>query len=273
MRARWAGASVAVLAVAACLSASVAAQWVKYPTPGVPRLADGSPNLAAPPPRTADGRPDFSGMWMIKRQRMMLPGGQAPVNISPQMVNIGDGLEGGLPYQAWARALADQRRAAQSADLPSTHCLPLGPMLAHTYLDPRKILQMPGLIVILNERDFSYRQIFTDGRALPRDPNPSWYGYSTATFDGDALIVRTNGLRDGLWLDFDGNVITSAATLTEKFRRPTFGALDIDVTVDDPHAYTRPWTVTLHQTLLADTELLEFVCLESEKDGSHLAGK
>jgi hypothetical protein len=127
------------------------------------------------------------------------------------------------------------------------------------------------LLVILNERDFSYRQIFTDGRPLPTDPNPSWYGYSTGHWDGDTLVVDTNGLRDGLWLDVQGDVLTDAAKLTERFRRPTFGSLVIEVTIDDSKAYTRPWTVTLQQQLLADTELLEFVCLENEKDLQHFS--
>ena len=246
---------------------TLGAQWLHYPTPGIPRLPDGKPNLDAPPPRTADGKPDLSGLWQIRRQRMIAD--QREVNISPFQSDIGDGLEGGLPYQPWARALAQQQRANHWKDAPSTRCLPLGPLLAHTYLDPRKIIQTPGLLVILNERDFSYRQIFTDGRPLPNDPNPSWYGYSTGHWDGDTLVVQTNGLRDRLWLDLGGDVITEAAKLTEKFRRPRFGALDIDVTVDDPKAYTRPWTVTLHQLLMADTELLEFVCLENEKDVQH----
>jgi len=246
---------------------TLGAQWLHYPTPGIPRLPDGKPNLDAPPPRTADGKPDLSGLWAIRRQRMIAD--QREVNISPFQSDIGSGLEGGLPYQPWARALAQQQRANNWKDAPSTRCLPLGPLLAHTYLDPRKIIQTPRLLVILNERDFSYRQIFTDGRPLPNDPNPSWYGYSTGRWEGDTLVVETNGLRDGLWLDLGGDVITDAAKLTERFRRPRFGALDIDVTVDDRKAYTRPWTVTLHQLLMVDTELLEFVCLENEKDVQH----
>jgi hypothetical protein len=243
------------------------AQWLNYPTPGVPRLPNGKVNLDAPPPRTADGKPDLSGLWEIRRQRMFAD--QRESNISPFQHDIGDGLLGGLPYQPWARALAQQQRASNWTDAPSTRCLPMGPLLAHTYLDPRKIIQTPGELVILNERDFSYRQIFTDGRPLPHDPNPSWYGYSTGHWDGDTLVVETNGLRAGLWLDLGGDVITEAAKLTEKFRRPRFGTLDIEVTVDDRKAYTRPWTVTLHQLLMVDTELLEFVCLENEKDVQH----
>src|SRR5262245_11904733 len=221
MRVRLTGYLVAVLAVAT--SGLVAAQWLKYPTMGVPRLPDGQANLDAPPPRTADGRPDLSGLWAIRRQLVTLE--QGPVNISPLQRNIAADLIGGLPYQPWARATAEQHRAEHSTDLPSARCLPLGPMLAHTYLDPRKIVHTPQLMVILNERDFTYRQIFTDGRVLPADPNPSWYGYSSGRWDGDTLIVETNGFRDGLWLDIDGDVMTASAKLTEKFRRPTFGAL------------------------------------------------
>ncbi len=259
-------------AVTAVVMASLAipapAQWLTYPTAGIPRLPDGKPNLGAPPPRTADGKPDLSGLWEIQRQRMSLAQGER--SLSPLMRNIGDGVDGGLPYQPWVRALAAQHRADNWKDAPSSRCLPLGPLLAHTYLDPRKIVQTPGLLIILNERDFSYRQVFTDGRPLPTDPNPSWYGYSSGRWEGDTLIVETNGLRDGLWVDLEaGDVITDAARLTEKFRRPTFGALDIELTIDDPKAYTRPWTVTLHQTLMVDTELLEFVCLENEKDLTH----
>jgi hypothetical protein len=265
------GRLVAVLAVAASLTVPATAQWLKYPTAGVPRSVDGKPDLSAPAPRTADGKPDLSGLWGIRRQLVTLE--QGAVNISPQMLNIADGLEGGLPYQPWARAVAEQHRENKSKDVPSSRCLPLGPLLAHTYLDPRKVIQTPSLLVILNERDFTYRQIFTDGRLLPKDPNPSWYGYSSGHWNGDTLIVETNGLHDGLWLDFQGNVITESAKLTEKFRRPNFGGLDIEVTIDDPQAYTRPWTVTLHQFLMVDSELLEFVCLENEKDLSHLVGK
>jgi hypothetical protein len=254
------------VAVMTSLAIPAVAQWLTYPTAGIPRLPDGKPNLDAPPPR-ADGKPDLSGLWEIRRQRMSLEQGER--SLSPLMLNLGEGVDGGLPYQPWARALAAQHRADNWKDAPSTRCLPLGPMLAHTYLDPRKIVQTPGLLIILNERDFSYRQVFTDGRPLPKDPNPSWYGYSSGHWEGDALIVETNGLRDGLWVDIEGDVITDAAQLTEKFRRPTVGALDIEVTIDDPKAYTRPWTITLHQRLMVDTELLEFVCLENEKDLQH----
>jgi hypothetical protein len=260
-----------LMAVAAFLSVPATAQWLKYPTAGIPRLPDGRPNLAAPAPRTAGGRPDLLGVWTAKAGGANTPQGAS--TISPQVLNIGDGVAGGLPYQPWARALKDAREAENAKDLPSTRCLPLGPVLAHTYpTNPTKMIQAPGLVVILNERDFTYRQIFTDGRPLPVDPNPSWYGYSSGKWNGDVLVVETNGLRDGLWLDARGTPITEGAKMTEKFHRVNLGSLDIEVTIDDPKAYTRPWTVTLHQALMVDTELLEFVCLENEKDVHHLVG-
>jgi hypothetical protein len=143
----------------------------------------------------------------------------------------------------------------------------------HLHPFPRKIVQVPGLMAILFERDTAYRQIFTDGRALPADPQPSYNGYSTGKWDGDTLVVETAGFRDGLWLDTGGNPLTEAAKVTERFRRPSFGKLEIEVTVDDPKAYTKPWTINLGYFLALDNELLEFVCLENEKDAAHLVGK
>ena len=138
---------------------------------------------------------------------------------------------------------------------------------------PRKILQLPGLVVILSERDVTYRQIFTDGRPLPKDPNPSWNGYSIGRWEGDTLVVQTNGLRDDTWLDRKGSPMTDVATLTERFRRVNYGRLEVDVTVNDPKAYTRPWTVTLNQLIVLNTELLDYHCLDNEKDALHLLAK
>ena len=136
----------------------------------------------------------------------------------------------------------------------------------------RKVIQTPGLIVILNERNVSYRQIFTDARPLPQDPNPSFSGYSSGRWEGDVLVVQTNGLQDGLWLDRNGSPLTAAARLTEHFRRITFGKMEVEVTVDDPKAYTAPWTVKVTHLIVPDTELLDYSCLENEKDGGHLVG-
>jgi hypothetical protein len=137
----------------------------------------------------------------------------------------------------------------------------------------RKIIQTPGLTVILNEREVTYRQIFTDGRPLPVDPQPSWVGYSTGKWEGDTLVVHTEGFRDGLWLDASGSPLTDSGEITERIQRVNFGKLEIEVTVDDPKAYTKPWTVKLTQLLKADTDLLDYYCVENEKDGPHLVGK
>ena len=160
-----------------------------------------------------------------------------------------------------------------SKDNPDARCLPLGPlqMLAHPL--PKKIIQAPGLLVILHERNMEFRQIFTDGRSMPNDPQPSWYGYSSGRWERDTLVVETVGFHDGLWADFNGSPLTDHARMTERFHRPNFGTLEIQVTIDDPKAYTRPWTVNVNQHIALDADLLEYACLENEKDLPHLVGK
>lgn len=253
--------------------ASAPAQWLSYPTPGVPRLADGKPNVNAPAPRTADGKPDFSGIWGWELNRPCPPQGCDDQPIGQEFVNIGWSLKNGLPYQPWAAELVKTRRAGNAKDDPQTHCLPRGAVRLFTDGLYKKIVQTPGLLVILNERNASYRQIFTDGRPLPGDPDPSWNGYSSGRWDGDTLVVRTIGFRDGLWLDSSGSPLTDAAKVTEKLRRPSFGKLEVEITVDDAKAYTAPWTIKLNQPLVADTELLDYICLENEKDISHFGAK
>jgi hypothetical protein len=142
-----------------------------------------------------------------------------------------------------------------------------------TYPPYRKIVQMPGLMVIMSERDVTFRQIFTDGRPLPKDPQPSFTGYSSGHWEGDTLVVQTIGFRDGMWLDRSGSPMTDAAKLTERFRRVNYGNLEIEITLDDPKAYTAPWTVRLNQFIVLNTELLEYFCQENEKDLPHLVGK
>jgi hypothetical protein len=259
------------IVLAAC-SASLSAQWLHYPTAGVPKKPEGLPDLAAPAPR-ADGKPDLSGIWEPIPQPTPQPVNPAIQQRVSQFWNIGAGLEGGLPYQPWAADLRKAREAEQSKDNPDVRCLPLGILQMHAHPFPRRIVQVPGYIAILHERDMEYRQIFTDGRALPNDPQPSWNGYSSGKWEGDTLVVETNGFRDGLWADYNGSPITSAAKITERFRRLNYGTLEIEVTVDDPKAYTKPWTVKLRQSIVLDADLLEYVCLENEKDVSHMVGK
>jgi hypothetical protein len=190
-----------------------------------------------------------------------------------QFLDAGWGLKGGLPYRPWAAELVKARMAENGKDDPTSHCLPGGVLKMHTTPLLRKIVQTPGLIVILNEHNAEYRQIFTDGRPLPEDPQPSWNGYSSGKWDGDTLVVQTNGFRDGLWLDRNGSPMTDAARMTERFRRVNYGKLEIEVTVDDPKAYHTRWTIKLNQFIVLNTELLDFVCLENEKDMPHLVGK
>jgi len=250
---------------------SLLAQWPGYPTQGVPRLPDGKPNLAASAPRTSDGRPDLSGIWNYAgvlglRGRPPDP----PPGTPPQATfwNIEAGFKDGLPFQPWAAELRRQRMAVESKDNPDAACLPLGHMQLHTHSQPRKIVQTRDLIVIIYEANAGVRQIFMDGRPAPNnDPQPWWFGYSRGWWEGDTLVVETTGFRDDGWLDVNGAPLTSAGKLTERFRRPNFGTLEIDVTIDDAKAYTRPWTVRVNQRLLVDTELIEFVCLENDQFG------
>jgi len=252
---------------------SAFAQWLDYPTAGVPRTGNGKPNLAAPTPKTPDGKPDLSGLW---GNRCPTANGLvwcAPDTAVPQVFgDIGRGVKGGLPYQPWAADIVKVRQSNNGKDDPTTHCLPGGIAKLHTAALLRKIVQVPGLLIFLAERNASYRQIFTDGRPLPKDPNPSWNGYSTGHWEGDTLVVVSNGFESGQWLDRAGSPLTESATITEKFRRPNYGTLEIEMTIDDPGAYTKPWTIALKQELVLDTELLDYICLENEKDATHLVG-
>jgi hypothetical protein len=150
----------------------------------------------------------------------------------------------------------------------------MGFMQFHTHPQPRKMIQTPGLLVIIYEANYGLRQVFTDGRTLPgNDPDPWWYGYSIGHWDGDTLVVETTGFRDDLWLDVEGSPLTSTGKVTERFHRPNFGHLDIDITVEDPKAYTHPWTIRIADRLMLNTELIEFVCNENERSDAHLVGK
>jgi hypothetical protein len=247
------------------------AQWVNYPTAGVPRLPNGKPNLLAPAPRTSEGKPDLSGIWGWEDNRPCPPGGCPDQKVGQEFINIGWSLKSGLPYQPWAAELVKQRGSANGKDDPQSHCLPRGAPRIHTDGLLKKIVQTPNLLLILTERDAGYRQIFTDGRPLPADPTPSWNGYSSGKWNGDTLVVESNGFRDGIWLDASGSPLTEAARMTEEFRRPNFGTLEIAITINDPKAYTAPWTVKLRQPLVADTELLDYICLENERDTKHFS--
>jgi len=268
------------------------AQWVHYPTAGVPRKADGKVNMSAPAPRLADGKPDFSGIWMTGEPNMPRPGGlsspkeassprqaqnpsdnagdQTNIRASRQMSNIGVDLPGGLPYQPWLVPIVKKRTDNLAIDDPHIRCLPDNFLRAYGLPHLLKFVHTPNLLVVLNEVNAGYRQVFTDARPLPKDPNPSWQGYSSAKWSGDTLVIDTIGLRDDTWIDWNGSVVTEAAKVREQIRRPDFGHLEVQVTVDDSKAYTKPWTVTLNQRIVVDTELIDEVCLENEQSLQHL---
>ena len=247
------------------------AQWPRYPSARVPRDKQGKPNLRAPAPRTPEGRPDLSGIWGNPPCRDTCPPGSKDefLPLPAQFVDISWGLKGGLPYRPWAKELYELRAAANGKDNPDARCQPIGLVQLQTHPYPRRILQTPELLVILNEKDNVFRQIHTDGRALPSDPQPWYYGYSTGKWVGDALVAETIGFKEDGWLDFRGAPITEAAKITERFRRPDFGSLEIEITIDDPKAYTRPFRVKLDQSFLLDVDVFEFFCAENEKSVVH----
>ena len=247
------------LFVTVLTATTVSAQWLNYPTPGIPRLPDGTPNLAAPAPKAADGKPDLSGLWAIMYR--------------PYHTDIATDLKP-AEIQTWAAALTRQRSENLGRDDPSTlQCLPFGPRLNFaTDANPLKIVQTSNLIVILSE-DLTYRQIFLDGRTLPSDPNPAFMGYSVGHWEGDTLVVVTVGYNDRTWLDGNGHPHTESLRTTERFHRKDFGHLELSETFDDPKAYARPWTVKVTGELKPDTDLLEYVCKENEKDSQHMVGQ
>ena len=270
----WGVAAALVVAGAAGASSPVLAQWAVHPDPKVPRTADGQVNLNAPAPRASDGKPDLSGVWETVRggTTQVIAGPEVhPLKRTSQFWNIGAGLDSDLPLQPWAAELRASRVAANSKDNPDAHCLPIGLTQLHNHPQPRKIIQTPSVIVLLYEANGGVRQIFTDGRKVPADdPQPWWYGYSVGRWEGDTLVVETSGFRDGGWLDVNGAPLTDAARVTERFRRVSYGQLEIDVTVNDPKAYTKPWTArTIRQQLMPGDELIEFICAENEKSSQH----
>jgi hypothetical protein len=269
--------SAIILATLLAFGVQLSAQWPNYRVPGVPRTADGKPNLSAPAPRAPDGKPDLTGIWenfrkpdqSVKSVNAAFFNEPVPTLIN-EFRDIGASMKDGLPLQPWAAELKKQRMSTNSMDNPDAHCLPLGIMQLHTHVDPRRIVQTPTLVVMLYEANYGLRQIFVDGRSKPdNDPQPWWYGYSRGRWDGDTLVVETTNFRDGGWLDINGSPLNDAAVVTERFRRPNYGTLEIQVTVNDPKAYTKPWTVTLTQRIMVDTEMMEFICNENEKSSKH----
>jgi hypothetical protein len=246
----------------------LSAQWLDYPTAGVPHTKDGKPDMAAPTPRTSDGKPDFSGMygWVTRANC----GAKCnDTQVSREFTNIAASLKTPVPYQPWAAELVKKRSVEQGLD-PNVHCMPRGAPRIWTDDYYKRIFQAPGRMIILTERNMQYRQIFTDGRPFPKDPNPTWNGYSVGHWDGDTLVVETIGYSDGLWLDASGKPMTDQAKTIERIRRPNYGNLEVEITIDDPRAYTAPWSVKIDQPLVLDSELLDYYCLENERDSVHM---
>jgi len=249
----------ALLIVVLLSTSMLAGQWPRRAAADVPRLADRSLDYDAPPPRTADGRPDLSGLWFLGRPDLgvTLPPPSAPPVANSS--NIGSGW-GGPPLTPWGEAELTRRKAPITTG-PRGLCLPLGVMQFHTGGGPRKFVHTADVLVILYEFAGGVRQIFLDGRRIPADdPQPWFYGYSVGRWEGDTLVVETSGFRDDGWLDTNGTPLSSEARLIERIRRPGFGRMEIDVTVNDPKAFTRPWTVRVNQRLSDGDELIEFVC-------------
>jgi hypothetical protein len=235
------------------------AQWMNYPTAGIPRTKDGKPNLSAPAPRTPDGKPDFSGVW------------SAPNFSTRYLENLAaDGVE--VPMRPWAQALYQERVANAGKDRPSNHCIPHSVTDFDAHHMPKKVIQNSGLIVMLFESYHSFRQIFLDGRPMPKDPDPAWFGYSVGKWEADTLVVDTAGINENTWLDDGGHPHSDALHVVERFRRPDFGHMQVQVTIDDTKAYTKPWTVTIPWAYLPDSDLLDWVC-ENEKDFRHIVSQ
>jgi hypothetical protein len=317
-----------VIAIFMAVSSTLSAQWPSYPTPGVPRGADGKVVMDAPTPRTPDGKVDFSGIWMggraggggAARGRGAAPaaatpdgtpgggggaargGGAAPPAATPDgtpgggggaargrgaappattpdgipISNFGEVAGRGyqLPLQPWAAELKKKRMADNMKDNPDVWCLPIGLMQFHNHPQPRQIVQTKNLMLITYESNYGLRYIYMDGRPAPdNDPTPWWYGYSRGWYEGDTLVVETTNFRGDEragWLDVNGSPYSDALKMTERFRRPNFGTLEIDITIDDPKAYTKPFTVRVNQRIMVDEEMIEFICNENEQSSKHV---
>jgi hypothetical protein len=239
------------------IAAPLFAQWLNYPTPGLPRTADAKPDLTAP----AKG---LAGIWH-----------RVPPSGTPTGANFGNTVTyympagASVPLQPWAAALLQKRRYEDlGAGRPSERCLPHGVLGSVLPNIPFKIVETPGLTLILTEQLTQFRQVFTDGRALPADMQPAWFGYSIGRWEGDTFVIDSAGFTGKTWLDDSGHPNTERMHTQERLRRIDVGHMTLQVIVDDPGAYTSPWSVTIPLELMPDTELIEDVC-DNEKDAPH----
>lgn len=265
-KAIFVGPLLLVMLGASLASTPLFAQWLNVPTAGVPRV-DGKVAMSAPAPRLPNGRPDLSGIWISDRTPVgeESPSSGDSLTTSRHMEDMGVDMPAGLPYQAWLIPIVAERTANLAIDDPHIRCLPDNFLRAYGLPHLLKFVHTPDLLVVLNEMNAGYRQVFTDARPLPDDPSPSWQGYSSAQWSGDTLVIDTIGIRNDTWIDWHGSVLTESAKVREEISRPDYGHLDIKVTVDDPEAYTQPWTVTLRERIVVDAELIDEICLENEQ--------
>jgi hypothetical protein len=277
-----------LLVMTALLATGAPAQWLNFPTPGIPRTRDGKPNLSAKPPRMANGKPDLSGVWLhpptpIAELRRLFGGvvdgasaldvpGMEIDTVSKYAINILVDLKPDeIPLLPPAAEIFHRRSSGRET---RPVCLPIGIPANALVSEPNKIVQSPRMTVILYESDGSHRQIYTDGRALPKEfVQPSFLGYSAGKWEGDTLVVETGGFNDQTWLDLAGHPHSEALHLTERYRRPDFGHLDVEMTFDDPQMYPKPFTIKYSENLLADSDIFENYCEENEKDRVHSGEK
>jgi len=245
-----------------CFRPSTAdAQWDPYPWKNMPRTSDGKVDMNAAPRKTADGKVDLSGFWMpADNVRHLL---NLAVDMKPEEI----------PLQPWARALYQERIENNGKDHPGVRCLPSGIPEKLNIPDGLKVVQTPDVMIFLHESRTIYRQVFTDGRPLPKEAQPTWMGYSIGHWEGDTFVVETIGQNGKTWLDMRGLPGTEQLRVIERYTRPRIGTINIDVTIDDPMAYTKPWSVKLTWRLVADTDLIESICEENNKDPQHVVGK
>jgi hypothetical protein len=240
------------------------AQWPRMASKRLPRTPDGKVNLTAPSPRTPDGTPDLSGVWEMYAESQM----------PKLLLNLAADLKpGDVQFLPWAESLYKERVATNSKDHPGAQCLPSGIPEKDTVPAPYKIVQTPDLIVFLYESRTIYRQIFTDGRPLPTEAQPAWQGYSVGHWDGDTLVMESAGFNGRTWLDMAGHPATEALHVTERFTRRDVGHMDLKITINDPKAYAKPWTVDAKIHLLPEDDVIEYICEENNRDPGHLVGK
>jgi hypothetical protein len=235
----------------------LSAQWLQYTTPGIPRTPDGKANLSSPAPKTPDGKPDLSGIWQGADDKYFRDLGTGGVEI---------------PMLPWAEKLYKERKENLQKGHPSERCLGHGVTDYDTQVSLRRIVQTPTMIAFLFEGYNHYRQIYMDGRPLPKPTQPSYLGYSTGRWEGDTLVVETNGLNDQGWLDMNGHPQTETTHVTERYHRRDFGHMDLQLIIEDPNAYAKPWGISIVLNYFADEDMIENVC-ENERDYSHLVVK